>query len=419
MAIYHFRVKSFSRSAGKNAVASAAYRSGQKLREEATGEEKDYSRKQGVEHIDLVFPKDTPRICREELWNMAEQAENRKNSVVAREYEIALPVELPASERETACRELAEHIADRYRVAVDIAIHSPSKQGDERNHHAHLMTTTREYTPEGLGAKTRILDVKNTSSVEIEHLRETWAKIQNRALERVGISAQVSHQTLEEQGISGKPTVHLGNAITALERKGIKTRAGDYNQWVQKSRATVSHDLPKNTSKMSEKGGVLKNTVELSYQDAKLILEASATRIAVKPLKKFELEQAEKKKALEKRFKDRENAYSELKEQEPKKRFFEFRRTFEKRYSKWEKEINRLWREALDTREEIQAHADRTRGGLRKIEYQADVQAAKENPEALKVVKEFRAQEEERRRIKFQQEMERKRQRDKNRGMER
>lgn len=418
MAIYHFRVKSFSRSAGKNAVASAAYRSGQKLREEATGEEKDYGRKQGVEHIDLVFPKDTPRICREELWNMAEQAENRKNSVVAREYEIALPVELPASERETACRELAEHIADRYRVAVDIAIHSPSKQGDERNHHAHLMTTTREYTPEGLGAKTRILDVKNTSSVEIEYLRETWAKIQNRALERVGVSVQVSHQTLEEQGISGKPTVHLGNAITALERKGIKTKIGEYNRKAKVERQ-ASHMSAQNPHRKPQEALSLKIARELSYQDAKLILEASAMRIAVKPIKKFELEQAEKKKALEKRFKDRENAYSELKEQEPRKRFFEFRRTFEKRYSEWEKGINRLWREALDTREEIQAHADRTRGGLRKIEYQADVQAAKENPEALKVVKEFRAQEEERRRIKFEQEMERKRQRDKNRGMER
>src|SRR3546814_1837176 len=85
------------------------------------------------------------------LWNAAEQAEPRKTSTVAREYEIALPAELSAEARRELALRLAREISERHGVAVDVAIHAPGREGDHRNHHAHLLTTTRRIGPEGLG----------------------------------------------------------------------------------------------------------------------------------------------------------------------------------------------------------------------------------------------------------------------------
>ena len=88
------------------------------------------------------------------LWNAAEAAEKQRNSRVAREYQVALPPELTPSQRLELARTLSRELADRYNVAVDLAVHDPRPGGDPRNFHAHLLTTTREITPTGLGAKT-------------------------------------------------------------------------------------------------------------------------------------------------------------------------------------------------------------------------------------------------------------------------
>src|SRR3546814_2265883 len=100
-----------------------------------------------------MLPTDAPEWAadRERLWNAAELAETRKNATVAREYEIALPVELSADERRELALDLAREISERHGVAVDVAIHAPGREGDHRNHHAHLLTTTRrseEHTSE-------------------------------------------------------------------------------------------------------------------------------------------------------------------------------------------------------------------------------------------------------------------------------
>src|SRR3546814_4295774 len=100
-------------------------------------------------------------VCSSDL-----QAETRKNSTVAREYEIALPAELSAEARRELALGLAREISERHGVAVDVAIHAPGREGDHRNHHAHLLTTTRRIGPEGLGAKTRELDQKTSGEVE-------------------------------------------------------------------------------------------------------------------------------------------------------------------------------------------------------------------------------------------------------------
>ena len=102
MAIFHLQINTVSRSAGRSATAAAAYRAGEKIVDERTGEIHDYTRKGGVEASALFAPAGSPEWAadRAQLWNSAEGAENRKNSTVAREFVIALPAELSAGERQ-------------------------------------------------------------------------------------------------------------------------------------------------------------------------------------------------------------------------------------------------------------------------------------------------------------------------------
>jgi hypothetical protein len=224
MASYHLNIKAVSRSKGRSATAASAYRAAVKVHDERTGELHDYSRKQGLVYSEIVAPGQAPAWARDRgrLWNAAEAAEHRKNSTVAREFEIALPHELTASQRLELARRYALEIVARHRVAVDIAIHRPHRQSDERNHHAHLLCTTRRMTAEGLTEKSRELDDRKTG--EVGYWRERWATMQNEHLAAYGHEARVSHLSLKEQGIDREPTRHKGPAVTAIERR--EQRAG-------------------------------------------------------------------------------------------------------------------------------------------------------------------------------------------------
>lgn len=244
MASFHLAVKTVSRSAGRSATAAAAYRAGVEIADERTGIVHDYTRKQGIEHREIVAPADAPEWVRDRsaLWNAAERAETRKNSTVAREYEIALPAELSADERRTLTLDLAREISARHGVAVDVAIHAPGREGDQRNHHAHLLTTTRRIGAEGLGEKSRELDQK--TSGEVERWRGRWAEMQNAALERAQVAERVDHRSHQRQGIEQEATVHMGPGVAAMERRAEReaqrdgreyapvTKVGQYNAGV-------------------------------------------------------------------------------------------------------------------------------------------------------------------------------------------
>ncbi len=219
MASFHLAVKTVGRSAGRSATAAAAYRAGWEIADERTGIVHDYTRKQGIEHREIVAPADAPDWVqdRSALWNAAEQAETRKNSTVAREYEIALPAELSVDERRDLAVGLAREISERHGVAVDVAIHAPGRQGDQRNHHAHLLTTTRRIGAEGLGEKTRELDQK--TSGEVERWRARFAEMQNAALERAHVPERVDHRSNQRRGIEQEATVHMGPGVAAMERR--------------------------------------------------------------------------------------------------------------------------------------------------------------------------------------------------------
>ena len=235
MAIFHLSVKSISRSAGRSATAAAAYRSGDEITDERTGEQHDYTRRSGVADAFLVLPERVPVWAQDRaaLWNQVEAAERRKNSQVAREVIVALPAELDAIERRETVREFARFLVERHQVAVDVAIHEPGREGDHRNHHAHLLLSTRQLGPEGLGAKTRELDVRGTASEAVRAWRGAWADIANRSLERAGHAERIDHRSLEAQGIEREPTQHLGPAAMAMQRADERrdsTRAAEVQE---------------------------------------------------------------------------------------------------------------------------------------------------------------------------------------------
>ncbi|WP_310622439.1 MobQ family relaxase [Flexibacterium corallicola] len=232
MAIYHLSVKTVSRSKGRSATAAAAYRSGTEIADERTGEVHDYSKKQGVEHCEIILPEgaDPKFENREVLWNEAEKSEKRKNSTVAREYEVALPSELSPEERKELARTYGQWLAERHGVGVDVCVHAPNTEGDQRNHHAHILTTTRTIEGDQLTNKTRELDQKKSGA--IEEVREKWADMVNDSLERSQSQERVDHRSFERQGREEVPSVHLGPEATGMERRGEQSERGNLNRLV-------------------------------------------------------------------------------------------------------------------------------------------------------------------------------------------
>ena len=237
MASYHFSAKTISRSHGRCATAAAAYRTGARIIDERTGTIHDYQRRRGVEATVLLLPANVPDWAsdRARLWNAAEQAETRKNSTVAREFEIALPAELDAEQQQRLAADFARELVLRHGCAADVAIHRPGRAGDQRNHHAHILLTTRRLTAAGFTEKTRELD--DLKSGEIGRWRARFAEVQNERLREAGVEARVDHRSLEAQVIDREATIHLGPAATALERRGVPTRLGESNRAVQASNA--------------------------------------------------------------------------------------------------------------------------------------------------------------------------------------
>lgn len=245
MAIFHLSVKPVQRSKGRSAINAAAYRSGVCLSDERTGIVYDYTRKQGVEYTEIITPTGE-NIDREKLWNLAEASEKRKDGTTAREYEIALPEELTQNERKILSQEFGKYLSDRHGCAVDVAIHKPNRKGDQRNYHAHILCTTRQFQPGGkLGAKCdvelsdRDRQKKNLPGrkTELDATRVQWAHLVNTALQRAGHLKRVSHEKLEAQGIERKPTNHLGPVATAMERRGERSERGDLNRRTDEDRA--------------------------------------------------------------------------------------------------------------------------------------------------------------------------------------
>ncbi len=239
MAVYFLNLKTFGRSGGSSAVSAAAYRSGERIRDERTGRTYDHQDRQDVMHKEILLPSQFADSSmnwareRASLWNLAETAESRKNARVAREYLVALPVELDPDQRLKLVRGFSQELTDRYQFALDLAVHAPRDfpGSDPRNFHAHLLATTREVGPDGLAAKTT-LELNDSSRRarglerginELLYVRERWAVVTNEALREANVAARVDHRSLAAQGIDREPYPHIPRAAFEMERHGYRS----------------------------------------------------------------------------------------------------------------------------------------------------------------------------------------------------
>lgn len=255
MAIYHCTCKIISRGKGRSAVGSAAYRSGEKLINEYDGMEHDYRKKSGVVYSEIMLCENAPKEYQERstLWNEVEKIEKGSKARLAREYEVALPVEMTREEQINLVRNFVKDNFVDKGMCADFAIHDK----EDGNPHAHIMLTTRPIEKDGSwGTKQKkeyILDkngnkqydkkkktykcktvkVNDWDSVEfLERNRESWAKKVNAELEKKNLPQRVDHRSLKEQGIERVPTIHEGGA-RKLENRGIETDRGNINREIR------------------------------------------------------------------------------------------------------------------------------------------------------------------------------------------
>ena len=252
IAIYHCSIKIVSRGKGKSAVAAAAYRSGEKLTNEWDGLTHDYTKKGGVVHSEILLPAHAPPAFsdRSTLWNSVELSEKSNNAQLAREVEIALPVELSREEQTRLVREYCSSQFVSKGMIADFNLHDTGGG----NPHAHILLTMRpldekgawlpkskkEYVLDENGERIRLpsgryktrkvdlVDWNNRENAEV--WRRAWADLANEYLEKNNRPERIDHRSYERQGIEQIPTVHVGVSATQMEKKGIVTERGELNR---------------------------------------------------------------------------------------------------------------------------------------------------------------------------------------------
>ena len=279
MAIYHLSTKIISRSKGKSSIASSAYRSGEKLYNKRDGLIHDYTKRKDVIYKEIFKPINAPNwvLDREQLWNEVEQIEKSKNSQLAREIDIALPIELNEKERIELLREYVIDNFSNKGMVADVVIHDK----EDGNPHSHIMLTMRPFEENGEwgakakkeyildkngnktyskngNAKSRKIETTNWNKKEtLEHWREQWAIYANKALEKVNRKERIDHRSYEDQGIDKLATRHEGPTVRAMEKKGIKTEIGDINRKIKEENQKI--EIIENQIKLYEEMKELEN----------------------------------------------------------------------------------------------------------------------------------------------------------------
>lgn len=236
MAIFHCNAHPIGRGSGRSIVAAAAYITASKITDERTGLIHNFRNKSGVIFAEIMPPNDAPSWSsdRDKVWNYAEQAENkstrRATATTGREFRIAIPNELASEARISVVREFVLYLVNTYSAIADYAIHAPSKDGDEKNFHAHILISDRVLENTGFSKKIRVLNVANGGRCAINEIRSKWAHIANRYLEAAGVHSRIDHRSNAARGIDAEPTVHLGQRASGMERKGEASDIGDINR---------------------------------------------------------------------------------------------------------------------------------------------------------------------------------------------
>jgi len=259
LAIYHCSIKIISRGRGKSAVAAAAYRAGEKINNDYDGQTHDYTRKGGIAHSEIMLPDNAPAEYQNRaiLWNAVEKIEKAKNSQLAREIEIALPVELNYMQNLNLVRDYVRKNFVEQGMCADFSIHGIEAE----NPHVHILLTMRPfYEDKTWGTKfkkvyhlddngnkiynsekrtykyTKENTVDWDNRDKAEEWRGAWADICNQYLEATGHTERVDHRSFERQGVTDRlPTIHLGVVAHQMEKRGIVTERGNINREIDVS----------------------------------------------------------------------------------------------------------------------------------------------------------------------------------------
>ena len=266
VADFHFSVTQIKRSAGQSAIASAAYRAGEKLHSDYYGEDSDYTKKKGVVCTGILLPVNAPAEFsdREVLWNVVEKAEKHPKAQLAYSFDFSLQNEFSIEENIAIAKEfIQKNFVDRGMIA-DYAIHLPEKEdGGTPNPHVHVMCPIRPLNPDGTwGIKQRrvyrldengnrirdgdgreLFDAVPTTDwgtpETLELWRTAWAEINNTHFSEHELSTRIDNRSFERQGLSQIPTIHEGANVREMERRGIVTEKGSRNRWIRQINASV------------------------------------------------------------------------------------------------------------------------------------------------------------------------------------
>ncbi|MCG0894521.1 nickase [Lactiplantibacillus plantarum] len=303
MAIFHMSFSNISAGKGRSAIASAAYRSGEKLFDDKEGRHYFYARSVMPESF-ILTPKNAPEWAsnREQLWNEVEKKDRKSNSRYAKEFNVALPVELSESEqKELLTKYVQENFVDQGMVA-DVAIH----RDHQDNPHAHVMLTNRPFNPDGswgLKAKTQYIKDENGKQLltksgfpkqrkiwlvdwdkreKINEWRKNWALSVNQFLAQKNISDRISEKSFVDQGIQETPTQHEGINSQRKNRKAFNQQVraqrnaqAKYHNLDEKIRNHEHFDALTDELSFSEKHTIghlsqqLKTYVDLEHLDDK------------------------------------------------------------------------------------------------------------------------------------------------------
>jgi Ti-type conjugative transfer relaxase TraA len=225
MAIYHLHVKVIGRKSGSSAVASAAYRSGSRLRDERLNRSHDFSAKRGVVHSEVMLPENAPEAWsdRERLWNDVEAFEIRKDAQLAREVEFAIPREMTQAQGIELARDFAQSEFVNRGMIADLNVHWDIGEDGMPKPHAHVMLTMRQINVNGdeSGFGPKVRDWNRTQMVE--RWRERWAELANERLAELDIDARIDHRSFEAQGIGLEPQSQIGASAQRIEGDGVET----------------------------------------------------------------------------------------------------------------------------------------------------------------------------------------------------
>lgn len=256
MAIYHLRVKYVQRSAGRSAVAAAAYRSGEKIVDERTGTTHDYTRKRDIEAKGVMLPDHMPVSMQERgvLWNTLETGISHPRGQPAFEVEVALPRELDSAKCVQLVREFAQDEFVAKGLAVDYAIHRTEASDGGEHPHAHILISTRRFNADGSIAKTardlqdnpKLVDKIQTlesvgkfdealilqrEAVNLDRWRRHWEDYSNRFLEDSGSESRIDHRTLAAQGVAREPAPNIGISFYGRLRELSGHMADRVQEW--------------------------------------------------------------------------------------------------------------------------------------------------------------------------------------------